>query len=757
MKNQDWRKYLDVILNTTQDGFWVVDKMGKMKDFNEAYLKMSGYSKEELLGKKITDIAVYETSKEMIERMIRIQNNGFELFKSSHYRKDGTIFEVEVSVTWVGEIENFICFCRDITKSQQAEQVLLERNILFNKLSSQISGMIFLFKRKKDGSYSMPFATDAIESIFGCTSEDVAEDIAPIFKLIVPKDLPRVIDSIEHAMENLTTWDCEFRVQLPDQAVQWIVGQASPEKMNDGTVIGYGFCIDHTKCKKIQEELMMSGIKYQTLFESSSDAVMMLSEQGFFDCNGATVKMFGCINKEEFCSKHPADCSPEFQICGTDSMILASQHIQEAYKIGSKRFEWVHKRIDIGENFPAEVLLSKMCIEGRDVLQATVCDLTEKKNAEKLLIESQRLSAIGELASGVAHDFNNVLQGILGNMELANMELAKLENNSEVATNYLNVSKKLVQDAVSRVKQLQRFAAKKDSSFEYNSISVYELVNDAKNQTVFIWKDLAQENGLEINITNNCSHDLYVYGNQGELRSVIFNLIKNAAEAMPTGGSIEFEASQDDNFVFLTIIDSGEGMDAEIQKRVFEPFFTTKGYKLGMGMGMTGVLSIIREHRGGIHVVRSVIGEGTTIQIRLPVAEKPIMDLPTIEEEVKGFLEILWVDDDEFLCDLWKDMLEREGHRVDCASNGKEALELLKLKPYEVLVTDIRMPVMNGWDLINLINGKHLDMVRVILTGGGNTDKERIKKHRIEYVLAKPINREEGIKLAKKVLKIKNK
>jgi len=141
---------------------------------------------------------------------------------------------------------------------------------------------------------------------------------------------------------------------------------------------------DITEYKQEQEDRKQSELKFRTLYESSSDAVMLFDEKGFFDCNEATVRMFACKDKKEFCSKHPADLSPVAQPCGTDSMTLANQRIATAMKEGSNRFEWVHKRIN-GTDFPAEVLFNAMELDGKKVLQAVVRDITERKRAEEQL------------------------------------------------------------------------------------------------------------------------------------------------------------------------------------------------------------------------------------------------------------------------------------------------------------------------------------------------------------------------------------
>jgi PAS domain S-box-containing protein len=152
--------------------------------------------------------------------------------------------------------------------------------------------------------------------------------------------------------------------------------------------------------KQDEEAIRQSEIKFRTLYDSTSDAVQMLDEKGFFDCNKATLTLFGCATKEEFCAHHPAHLSPPKQPNGMDSMDLANQHIATAMKEGSARFEWIHTRADTGQAFSTEVLLSSMKLDGKLVLQATVRDITERKHADDHL----------RLISGV---FDHAAEGIL--------------------------------------------------------------------------------------------------------------------------------------------------------------------------------------------------------------------------------------------------------------------------------------------------------------------------------------------------------
>ncbi|MCP4674622.1 MAG: PAS domain S-box protein, partial [Deltaproteobacteria bacterium] len=158
----------------------------------------------------------------------------------------------------------------------------------------------------------------------------------------------------------------------------------------DGREVLLESFVNTTDRKRVEKALRDSEAKFRTLYESSSDAVMLLDEKGFFDCNAATLKIFGYASKEEFCDKHPAELSPPKQPDGTDSMTLANDRINMAIKEGSNRFEWIHRRSN-EEDFPAEVLLNAMELEGRGVLQAVVRDITERKRAKEELERTEQL------------------------------------------------------------------------------------------------------------------------------------------------------------------------------------------------------------------------------------------------------------------------------------------------------------------------------------------------------------------------------
>ena len=384
-----------------------------------------------------------------------------------------------------------------------------------------------------------------------------------------------------------------------------------------------------------------------------------------------------------------------------------------------------------------------------------ISDVTERKSAEEALIQAQRLSAIGELASGVAHDFNNSLQGIFGNIELA-----LLENISPQVNNYLETIKQSAIDAASRIQQLQRFSGRGKGKTDYGYVDLNFLVDAVISQTKPLWKDESQKAGILITIEKHfMEKNLEVYGNPGELRSVLYNLVKNSVQAMPVGGRLLFETGEVEKSVYVTISDTGIGMDEATNARVFQPFFTTKGFEQGRGLGMSTSYAIIKEHGGDLFVKKTAPGKGTSLEIRLPCSKSGENSLKeAIASGYKGSAKVLWVDDEEMIRTLGKNLLNVLNHSADVAASGEEALSLLQNNKYDLMITDIGMPNMSGWQLAEKIKGNYPEMKVAAVTGWGsdisNNEKE---KYGVGYVLGKPIDLNQLKHLVGEVLLLKTK
>jgi len=238
------------------------------------------------------------------------------------------------------------------------------------------------------------------------------QSVTPSYELfrqgIHPDDVARMDAILQAALQGGAGYGCTHRVLWPDGSEHHIYACGEVTFDQAGVAVCMSGTVQEVTEQKVAEEaLRRSETKFRTLYDTTADAVMLLDDQGFFDCNTVTLMTFGCATREQFCSKHPADLSPPEQPCGTNSMTLASRHIATAMEMGRHHFEWVHKRADTGETFPADVLLSALELDGKPVLQAVVRDITKRKQAEADL----RIAAIAfESQEGMAvTDANNVI------------------------------------------------------------------------------------------------------------------------------------------------------------------------------------------------------------------------------------------------------------------------------------------------------------------------------------------------------------
>ena len=297
----------------------------------------------------------------------------------------------------------------NISKRKQIEYAREEALSRLQKISSMVPGVVYQYRLRLDGSACFPFASDAIREIYRVSPEEVREDASKVLAILHPDDYDGIIASIQASARDLTPWRHEYRVKFDDSTVRWLFGNALPQKEADGSVLWHGFITDVTHRRQADDALRRSETKFRTLYDSTSDAVMLLDNKGFLDCNKATLAIFGCATKEEFCSKHPADLSPPEQPCGTSSLALADQHIATAMEKGNYQFEWVHQRADTGKSFLADVLLNSMMLDGKPVLQATVRDITGRKQIEAAL--ARHIRDLGERIKEIEclRDITNLL------------------------------------------------------------------------------------------------------------------------------------------------------------------------------------------------------------------------------------------------------------------------------------------------------------------------------------------------------------
>jgi GAF domain-containing protein/ActR/RegA family two-component response regulator/anti-sigma regulatory factor (Ser/Thr protein kinase) len=384
--------------------------------------------------------------------------------------------------------------------------------------------------------------------------------------------------------------------------------------------------------------------------------------------------------------------------------------------------------------------------------------LRELKQAQDQIIQAEKLRAMGEMASGVAHDFNNVLAVILGNIQLLLHQLNHL--GLEEVRERLKTIEQSSKDGAETVRRIQEFTGKRRDK-EFSSLSMNELITDVVNITQPRWKDQTQKKGIQIALSQKLGKIPLMLGNPSELREVLTNIIFNAVDAMPHGGQITISTQcQTDDWVEVRIADTGIGMTEEVKKRVFDPFFTTKGVT-NSGLGMSVSYGIVKRHGGEI-LIETESGKGTTFILHLPtgygeekVEEKVLKRKPV--EEVRS-ARILVIDDEESVRKILSQMLKAKGYEVVVASDGEEGIEKFKKEKFDLVLTDLGMPRISGWEVGKTLKRIEPKVPVAMITGWGvELNKEKMNESGIDLIVPKPFNFDQVIQLVSEAMELKEK
>src|SRR5215210_6484117 len=390
--------------------------------------------------------------------------------------------------------------------------------------------------------------------------------------------------------------------------------------------------------------------------------------------------------------------------------------------------------------------------------------IAEQDRIREQYSQTEKMSALGELASGVAHDFNNTLAGILGRAEL----LLKTEDPETIASG-LRIIIKTAKDGAQTVKRIQDFARQR-RDHDFAPLAVDQLLLDVSEITRPRWKDRAEASNVHISLELQIRSNTLVMGDDSELREVLVNMVFNAVDAMPQGGTLTLSAAERDDRIEIAISDTGMGMSEEVRSRIFDPFFTTKG-KAGLGLGLAVSYGIIRRHEGTVEA-ESEAGRGTTFKIRLPVAtaEAKAQAVKESSASVVSILDgmtansshppamqqprVLVVDDEAYVRELLRDILENEGCQAVIADDGQKALALFDAGKFDAIFTDIGMPEMSGWELADAIRARDSHVPLAVITGWGEAvGSAEQKGAQIDWVVTKPFDMSRIAELAREVTK----
>ncbi len=487
-------------------------------------------------------------------------------------------------------------------------------------------------------------------------------------------------------------------------------------------------------------ELEESEKKYRSIVDNALVGVYKTNIKGdIMYVNRALSHMFGCA-------------SPEEMMLGNILEIFKSRKDQDLlfdklYESGSVdefECECITRN---GNNF---YIIMSATLEG-DVISGVIINITSRKKMEKLLAQSEKLRAMGVMSAGIAHDFNNVLAIINGYTQL--MEIT-CDGNEELL-NGLCAINNAVNDGAETVRRLSEFTRAEKSTSKHISVNMVNIITQSIEFSKPQWKDVANAGGVTYNMNiEGLSQGINVLGNPALLREVVINMINNAIDAMPGGGCITFRAWEKGNTAFMSIADNGCGMSQEVHDKIFDPFFSTKGVD-GTGLGMSVSYGIVRKHGGKIDV-SSQIGKGSVFTIELPVATEIVLPEVSSESEVNikaDNYRILVADDVKEISGILYMFLSRQGYNVDKVESGAEAIKLIKRELYDLVICDLGMPEVSGWDIIKVVESLKKKPKVGLVTGWADM-LESLNKDNVsaDFVIGKPIRYNELSLLVKETL-----
>jgi len=714
---QESEKRLRTLTEASFEGL-AFSENGIVVETNDQTARMLGYSREEMVGKPISDFVAVESRARVLRA---VQTDDTETYEQMLVRKDGSVFPVETCARLLqaGGRKTRVTAIRDITERKRAQAAIREGELRLERLADNLpSGMVYQMLKEPDRPPRFVYVSAGVERIHGVKAEAVLKDSSLLYRQIVPED--RQVFAAEEArvFRDRTPFNAEIRVRSASGDVRWISISSAPRQLPDGRVLFDGIESDITERKRAEQAHQQSEERFARAFGSNPEGISISTQKEgrFLEVNDAYVRMMG-YERSELIGKTVKEL--RMWAPGEREQVIAK--LQKGGAIRDYNTTFRTKGDQIRE---AQISIDQIQVQEEPCLLITIRDVTESRLMELQLRAAQKMEAIGRLAGGVAHDFNNVLMIISSAAQM----MKSGPHDDDRKARYLSQIQSATEKATSLTRQLLAFSRQQ---------VLHPAILDLNGVVGDLWKMLPQLLGEDVETVLHLASDLgSVSADRGQIEQVIMNLAVNARDAMPGGGRLTVETANAlldgttsgrhgtenpvGEFVMLAVTDTGIGMDAPTQAKIFEPFFTTKEIGKGTGLGLATVYGIVKQSAGHV-TVYSELGKGTTFKVYLPrVREKAALGLASPAKPALGGTEtLLLVEDESALRELASEFLRSKGYTVLEAGNRREALHVCRNHegPIHALLTDVVLPGGGGPDLAKVLLGMRPDL-RVIYMSG---------------------------------------
>lgn len=673
------------LINKSNDAIFVNDpQTGRFIFVNDMACTSLGYERQELLKMGVMDIETTFPDTFLWQNHVNeLRQRSSIMMDGIHKRKDGTTFPVEGNISFVvlDTKEYMVAVFRDISERKKAEE---ELRVHFETMKNMSEGVNLV--RQSDGL--IVYANPKFEKMFGYEAGELIGKSVSILNAPTDKKPEETKRAIMESLNSIGEWHGKVKNIRKDGTTFWSYASCSMLDHPKYGKVSISVHNDITEREQAQEKIRESEGKYRLLFESANDGIFIQDEAGFTDCNQKGADMYG-LPRAEIIGRSPSEFAPERQPDGRLSSEVAGEKILAALSGVPQVFEWQPMRAD-GNTLDVELTLSRLELGGKMCLQAIVRDISERKRLEQEILRGQKLEAIGRLAGGIAHDFNNLLQGVFGYISLAKLT----HDQKEKSLAMLEQAEEALHMSVNLTTQLLTFS--KGGTPVKKKMKLRPVIENTARFAL---------SGSSVDCRIELENSLWaVDADEGQISQVIQNIVINADQAMPEGGTVVIRAKNvigpDKNhpkiphgkYVEISVHDTGIGIPGQYLQKIFDPYFTTK--EKGSGLGLATSYSIIKNH-GGLIDVMSELGKGTTFFIYLPAveAEQEISETLRASSAVrKG--KILLMDDEERIRNVARELIMALGHEVELAEHGETAIEkyhaAMELgKPFDIVILDL--------------------------------------------------------------------
>jgi PAS domain S-box-containing protein len=704
------------ILETIEEGYWEIDLTGAFTFVNDAFARICQATRDELLGLNPGTFTVPEEMKRLTGIFIEVYQTGkpANAIEYESHLRDGSTLIVEMSVSPLrsaaGEFIGFCGISRDKTKQKMAERALKKSEEKYRHILESIEEGYF----ELDLAGNRTYANDALCRLYGYSSDEM---MGLNYRQYSTPETSKLL--FEKYNEVYRTGNpciiVDHELMRKDSTRLWVESSVYLTRDDSGKPVGFhGMVRDRTEQRKTNLALQQSEEKYRLLVENAHDCIYIIQDGMVPFANPRTTEFTGYTVEE-------LSGLPFMDLIHPNDRAMVGRRQQKAADDGKStevyEFRLINKNRD---TLWVELNAVEIVWGDRPATLNFLRNITAQKRAEAQFLQAQKMEAIGTLAGGIAHDFNNLLMTIQGNASLMLLTI----NTDHPHYARLKSIEQQVQAGADLTKQLLGVA--KGGKYEVKPTNFNILLEESLS--------LFGRTSKDITIRQHFEEPLWtVEVDRSQIEQVLLNLYVNAGHAMPGGGDLDISTQNvtlhedycsaygvaPGKYVRISVTDNGVGMDEATQKRAFDPFFTTKDMGRGTGLGLASAYGIIKNH-GGIINIYSEKGEGTTIRIYLPVTEKEILDEAAERMDIEtGTETILFVDDQEPITELGRDILESLGYRVITAMSGKEAEDIYESDGHRIdlVILDMIMPEMGGGETFDRLK-KINPAVKVLLASG---------------------------------------